>query len=289
MEIRYFIYVTLSVLFWSSCAEKEQGCLDINAANYDVTADESCCTPNIEDCCCTYPTLTLTVQHKLGKDSLNNNADFAFNRIQTVEVDSSHFFIVNDIRFYISNLQLIATDGTSVGVTDSMTIDVVNGENNLEVATVENNFSLIKRTQTDYTIGNYIGINTFDSIRFNIGIQEPTNHLLLESLPENHVLNGSDADSLYIDIEEGFVFNKMSIQKDTFAETLATELNINDLSTTTLPLTNVISVNKGNNVTINLRINYLEWFKGIKFAVDSDDSVKNQVFSNTINVFEVVP
>ncbi len=285
----FIINIILILLFCNACAEKEEGCLDINATNYDVTADEDCCAPDLPECCCTYPTLTLTMQHKLGKDSLNNNADFALNRIQTVEPDSSHFFIVNDIRFYLSNLQLINSNGEHVGVTDSLAIEVLNDENNLESAIVEDNFSLIKRTQADYIIGNYAGTNTYDSIRFNIGIQKPTNHIFLESLPEEHILNGTEDDLLYIDIEQGFIFNKIILKKDTTAETIDTELNINNLTTITLPLINTLEVNRGANVAINLRINYLEWFKGINFAVDSDDSIKDQVFLNTVNVFEVIP
>ncbi len=47
------------VFFLAGCYEPKEGCLDPQAVNYDVTADEACAD------CCTWPSLRLSVKHAM--------------------------------------------------------------------------------------------------------------------------------------------------------------------------------------------------------------------------------
>ncbi|HMV23421.1 MAG TPA: hypothetical protein PKA71_03780, partial [Saprospiraceae bacterium] len=49
------LFLSSVVLFFTACYQPKEGCLDINATNFDATADE--------ECCCQYPVLQLKFKH----------------------------------------------------------------------------------------------------------------------------------------------------------------------------------------------------------------------------------
>ena len=108
--MKYWKLYTLTILFFgllqSSCADDEEGCLDIQATNFDVTTDIACAN------CCTYPTLSFRVNHVY--DSIQNN--FLLNSTYLDAIDSP--YLVSAIQYYVADIQLVRADGSEVGVTD---------------------------------------------------------------------------------------------------------------------------------------------------------------------------
>ena len=55
-KLNFFVAAALAFTLFS-CAEKQEGCLDVYATNFEFEADKVC-----EDCC-TYPVFELEVSH----------------------------------------------------------------------------------------------------------------------------------------------------------------------------------------------------------------------------------
>ena len=77
----------------TSCFEPEEGCLDIEANNFQLAADRDCSKDAPSNCFCTYPSVSLRVVHVFDK------LDF---RTDTVyRINSGEIIKIRDIQFYI--------------------------------------------------------------------------------------------------------------------------------------------------------------------------------------------
>ncbi|MEM9823937.1 MAG: hypothetical protein AAF985_22825, partial [Bacteroidota bacterium] len=181
----------LAVFSLHSCIEKEDGCLDNRATNYDAAAEEAC-----EDCC-SFPSLRLEVLHRI-QDSL---ALLNGNRYPYPDgVDS---FQVNEIQFYLSELRL-ETDVLSEGVIDTVVVELQDGSSQ----TLEDNFSIVSRNNGfNYTLGDYLATGRFDRISFYVGLTEIPNQAVPSSLPDGHPL-AVQVDSLHPNDQNGYIFSR---------------------------------------------------------------------------------
>ncbi len=273
------LLLCISCLF-SNCYQAKEGCLDIAATNFDVEADESCCLE--ETCCCIFPTLSLSISHKLTTDDVEN-----FPLSSPITLDSTHFFIVENMRFYLTDVKLVNAT-TAIGVTDTIDLPLYDIENDIiNTVTLEDNFTLVKRDNFNYSIGEFRAPNTYTSLQFNIGIAGDANHAVADSIISTHPLSVNGTDSLQIDPVQGYIFNQIELYKDTISATPLSTYSITELVPIELAFTSPLVIENGFNVTLNLRINYLDWFKGINFAVDSDDEIKSKLTENTYHVFEL--
>ena len=89
----------ISLLLFSGCYEKQEGCLDAFAENFDFEADSDCCEgTDSDECCCMYPDLSLTVQHQVGEENMVLGNVYLNDRNQP--------YIINKVSFYMSTVQL---------------------------------------------------------------------------------------------------------------------------------------------------------------------------------------
>ncbi len=285
----YLLFLCFILLILhSNCAEPESGCLDVFATNYNVTADESCCDDPDEICCCAYTQFVLSIDHKLESDtSLNFDLDDPLR----VDANPVSYFSVSDVRFYLSNIRVVDSNGQSYSVQDSLQIQIYDGASTSTVVLTDN-VILVKESQFNYTVGTFEPFDSFDTLQvdalaFTVGLANPWNDIVYETLPEDHLLSSSGEDSLYISSTDGFVFNQMRIRKDLAPNSKGTSYSINEAFDVVLPFISPQRVYFDENLTINLRINYLDWFTGINFATDTDEEILNSIKQNTIHIFEL--
>ena len=268
----------LSLIFLlQSCYEAKEGCLDIKASNFDFDADIDCCIE--EECCCIYPSLTLDVVHKLYKDSLDN-----FNLgMQYDWPIGNGLFIIENIRFYLSKFELHGS--TSLHIEDSINMDIQNQDGSIGEITVEDNFVLVQPGVFSYTIGEIQNTGSFDSLSMQYGVYAPANNALPESLPNGHALSVKEP-IMQINAFQGYINCQVVLKKDTFDTTTNDTLNL--FSTEQIPFDLIPPqiVDNGLNKTIKLRINYLEWFQGIDFALDNNDELIAKMSNNLASSFE---
>ena len=268
-----FTVWTLYLLVFSfACYEPKEDCLDVLATNFDVQADEPC--PD----CCQYPSLKLSIAHKAGEEFLS------FDSLYTT--DSIHYFLIKDLRFYLSNLQLVPRTGESLGVTNLVEMSVKTPSGN-EIIEVEDNFQLVTRQSGNYTIGEILASGSFDQIQFFVGVPIEVNNADPLSLPDNHPL-GPQTDTMHWNQDAGYIFNKITLQPDTSSNELKIiEIgSIPNLVSVQLPFLQDIKV--GFDVSLSVEIDYLKWFKGIDFAA-SDAEIRQKIVENTAEAFSLAP
>ena len=90
-----FLFITLLLL--TSCYEDRIACLDPDASNYDLQADEAC-----PDDCCTYPNFTVELTRSFGER--------AFSLDSTYTDGAGNRFKIQRLRFYLGDVGLLAND-----------------------------------------------------------------------------------------------------------------------------------------------------------------------------------
>jgi len=284
--ITYSLSLIILIFFFSSCFKPTNGCLNIDATNYDASADEPC------DDCCTFPNLSLRITHSIttqgiiNQDScINHSADSTFNNL------SNNFFQIKGMEFYLSDFQLIMDNGDISEVEDKMTFMIYDNaisQTNKDT-TIKDDFILVKRNAFNYEVGEFRKPGTYVELRFKVGIDEKLSSIDVDTLASSHPLS-SDNLLHFSTRDSGFVYQKFSLIADTLT-------NSNEITTyqigketdnsvqVSLPLFGELE--PGFDVQIPIKVNYSTWLRGINFAANDLEIIKSIIVSNTAEAFEI--
>ncbi len=261
-----------------SCYEPESGCLDNEALNYSLDADRSCSD------CCEYPSLRLDVQHRFTRDSLVQGI-LPSNTVHIDDFDQAFRF--KSIRFFLNKLHLLDASGNPLMVEEELPLVVIEGSR-IRLDTVEDNFALVDVSNlSDYTIGTIRGGGQFNGLSFDLGLTDPASKADIDEVPVDHPL---DAPELYLSDEEGYVFFKMELYRDTTQATLDS-VSVQIDRTTSLPDFNFpidFFLNPGFNSEVVLRINYADLLAGVNVRTDSAEEMYQKIVNNLTNSFLVI-
>jgi len=165
-EYRDLFFLLLFLFFFQSCNQPTQGCRDINATNYDVTADEDC-----EDDCCQLPQLKIQFSHKIEQrvGDVDTVINFQYNTSYTFPASPLDTFSFQKIKCYFSDFRLVDMDGGEVQINDRLTIDI-EGDDPDSVIIVDDIF-LFDAESTNYTLGEFDQPSTYNSLKFKVGLE----------------------------------------------------------------------------------------------------------------------
>jgi len=254
-------FLILTILLFSACMRKE-GCLNASATNFEPGADKDCAAT-----CCEYPKLDLRFFTDIDTDSFYLDA-------------GNSRFRIDDVRFFVSDFQLMQTDGTLVGVNDVVTLKP-SGE------VVEDNYLLVRLNSFSYEIGDVSGYGDFVGVQFKVGLNAAANTAQADLMPDGHSL-GIQEDTVYISASEGYSFQKidLSIIADTDT-TSQVFMVLGDNSLRTVSLIDTFSFERSFDVEIQLDVDYLSLFDGIDFAADNDAVIIEKIVTNTPGIFTI--
>ncbi len=275
------VFFFLPVLF--CCYQQKEGCLDVSATNFDFDADKDCCEEEV--CCCTYPTYQLEVLHKLSpEDSLNNFSTGTFYDWPNGE----GLFSVEHFSLYISHLAYknSLTDVTSSN-TDSITIEVFENITSNKEITIQDNFALIKPGSFTYNIGEIRSVGSFDVLEFYLGVPAPAQNAIPESFPTDHSL-AVQSPILQFSPIEGYITCQLSLKKDTFMLTNPDTFNLYLTDHLVFELDQHKIIENGQDLSSLLRINYLNLFEGIDFAINNNKAISLKLTENLPNALNVI-
>jgi hypothetical protein len=272
------IYLCLSI---ASCYEPQEGCLDIQAVNYDFSADEN--VP--EDC--QYPDLLVNISHIYSTP----DTIYTFRLNDSVYLDrNNHPFIVGDLRFYISNFRLLDSDGVQSGIEENLVISIPQTNGTFIEQEIEDNYAIASPAipQT-FTIGTQRESFLVSGFRFTLGIEGITNNADPALMPDNHPLSYQDS-TLYFSQDSGYVFNYISLFRDTTAADTIPEI----LRIGTTPylqeftFTTDVKKNNGVNFQVNLQVDYSLWFAEIDVVADDPATLIEKISNGIANSFSIV-
>jgi len=131
----FCLLISLSLL--PACYEPQSGCLDNEALNYDLDADNPCSD------CCEYPSLVLDVQHRFITDSTTAGIIPG----SSVHLDDfGNPFRIKQFRCFISNIHLQDAGAMPLEVEEKLGLVVIEGPR-IRLDTVEDNFALVDAAQ----------------------------------------------------------------------------------------------------------------------------------------------
>lgn len=276
-----FLFFTFhfSLFILSSCYEPQESCLDIQATNYDVSSDDPCTD------CCTFPSLTLAFQHIVETDadtSFLRYGVFYPNEGTSVTTDSVMF---DQASFFISNILLKKLDGTTVGVDDTLALEFSSGD----PVTISDNFAKLDRAiVSSRNVGTVITEGVFDSIQFTLGLEDFLQPKEITStLPSGHPLDSSN-DSINYEIGTGYIPNRLIVRYDTITVLDSLDFRFFTPLPITLPLSEPLTVVRGNNIKLTLKLNYMDWFRMVDLANASPQTIEEGISNNLSSSISVV-
>lgn len=263
------LVLALCSLLIIACQDPIEGCLDVEATNYMVSADDPCTD------CCTYPTLSLQVFHSF-QDSFNFSYDSAY----TFEGNVGQF---EQVIFYLSDFRLLGSSDTLL-IADTMSFDIVNGS----VEVLVDDFTIVSRSigSITYEVGEIRGSGQFDSLSFVVGLSETAATVDAEAVIADHPLSVGE-DTLWTDID-GYSLNRVIIIPDTTDSTTQRQFDIrgaSNLQRITLPFSTDLS--PGFSILVPIKIDYQKWFSGINFVGETNSDITAEIVSNTTNAFSI--
>ncbi len=276
--LRITFYSFLVLILAYGCYEPKEGCLNLEAVNYDASADNPCVD------CCQMPTLSLSFSHQaLLPTQTDTTINFKYDSLYPSPFDKLHYFQITRSRFFVSKLHLVKVDGTEVGVQDSLELEAPTGN----TITEEDNFALVDRDIFQATtIGTVITQGNFERVRFTLGLTPPLGETVPASVPSKHALDVA-ADTLMYAEDTGYLSHLLIFKRDTLTSTAPIKLKITQPVAIELPLPQSIEVLRGFNLSLKLKINYLAWFEGIDLTNDAQQTIEQKLKENLPNAFSV--
>ncbi len=254
-QIRNFCVFLSSVLLLVSCYEPIKDCLNPQAENYNVLADEAC------DDCCDFPEITLRFNTLVG--------DSTYTRQDTFVDDFGNLFKLDQFEFFLDNIRLLSGE-EETAILDSLRFSDGTGE-------VErlNDIVLYVFGKTSYQIGNFNSVATFDKIKFDFGLD--IENLDFESLPVGNVLIPIE-DSLYNN--NRFYSNQIDVLS-------GDEFLNKQITSCTWPITSVelefvepVTSELGKDFFVTIPFDFSVWMAGINVLLDTQEEICNKLQVN---------
>jgi len=244
------------LLAGAGCYEKEEGCLDIRAVNFNVAADKPCGD------CCTYPQLTVRLEHKVVYP--DTVLPFRYDSLYHTTAHPDVKFRFHRVRYYLSGFRL-SRSGAAGQVTDSVTLYLPQGPGDTVEVRVVDDFMLADRDfLTPYKIGAWSGDGEFDRLEFTIGVEEGLRFSDPSRAPAAHPLL-APAGGLNWQEGSGYISNYQqyateALPSDTIRVPITTSVPVS------LNLDPPLRIIPGYNIQMILYLNYLAWWEGLDLS-----------------------
>ncbi|MFT4759201.1 MAG: hypothetical protein ACI9XO_000028 [Paraglaciecola sp.] len=272
------------MLFFSNCYEAQEGCLDLGATNYDVTADDNC--PD----CCTYPSLNLAFRHLIVPTTMpDTSVSLRYNSYYPTFDSPLDTFTIERIRYFLSEIRLVRPNGEEVHILDSVTVEIDGNE-----VTFEDSFAKVDRdiVQT-VNVGTVRTEGEFSAIRFFVGLAPNLLNIDPSSVPRTSQLNVSSDTLLYMDtINIGYLSSLVVFNRDTVSTIDSTRVAIfENTDLVEIPFAETFTLDPGFDIKVTLNVDYLKWFHDIGVpTIDQNmvnDDLRSQFVENIVTSFSI--
>jgi len=256
--MRQSLFLLLPLIFLASCYEDRVACLDPDASNYDLRADEACA-----DDCCRYPNLQLNVTRVWGEESFSVDSiysDGANNRFRLVR-----------LRFYLGGLEL-ASNEVLLPTPDRL-IEIGTIENGDTVTTELNaNVALIGTTTgTSTTIGTYRGENRLiTGLVGTLGLGPEFAALVPSTAPASSPLLTQPG---LLNLRDGLGYLQASAEYQLIGRADTARVNVYGFEPFALTLPIPGTPARGTTLTLLLEIDYRQAFAGVDLLARPEDFV----------------
>ena len=246
------------------CYERQEGCLDALANNFDLDADRNCC--------CTYPNLIFDVKHLMDTVNLNPNTMYTN--------DLGQSFEIRKLDFFISGARL-TKDGVDFMAGDSLLIELTVGS--VEIVIMD--IIRLNKNQFQYTLGVFKEPGNFDRLKFFTGLKEP-----LSGAVPGQFETGSplfEPGNPLLDDQLGYLNFSIELARDTTDEHVFQLKSHTPLELVEIDLELQVEKNKGRNLVILLDIDYYQWFRDLDLEGDPVEVMREKIREGISHSFSV--
>jgi hypothetical protein len=262
-----FLYLFIVATTFTACYQDVEGCLDVNASNLDLDADFAC----LNDDCCTYPTLSLSVTHRYNGEEIRTDSFY--------RDAANNQFRLNRLRYYWTELVLNEADGDVITPVDSVEFGLVPSLGDTTFQLLNDNLVLISTaTSESQNFGVFRGADGSVSITGKLGVEGLYSQVFPASAPANHPLNFQE-DRMYYNQDSNYLQLKLEYDLIQGSDTLSREINVLGAQDMVLLFPGIVTIPRGINVTVFVDAETDILLNGIDLAADNDEIV-NQLIAN---------
>jgi len=274
MKLHFLFAALVAALLLSSCFEPVKGCLDIEATNFDASADN--------DCCCKYPQLVLSIDN--AYDTLVWKPDTAYQN------NLGQWFRIRNIVFYLSDMSL-TQNGTALQVSD--TVNLFHYPSPTSGDTVQSSYTddflLVRRVPTTrYEVGTFRPSGNFQQVKMRFGVNDDAQLVVPNKAPAGHPL-ANQGENLYGGRDTAYVFARVLFNRDTSAGSPTDTLLLNrfDVGAFFIVQNGVFFHESGYDFNLRLRADWKTLFNDVDMTNGDNTATKAQMVNNLPAVFNI--
>lgn len=269
----WILLAFLGLLSFTACYDPREGCLDIEATNFDAAADNNCC--------CTYPALRLSLLPRF--DTLVWKPDTAY------EYAPGRWFRLHQAVFYLSEFRLVQS-GVAIPVSDTLGLSVFGAAGDTLREVFTNDFQLIRRTVENYTVGTFRPAGAFESVQFRVGLPDAAQRVIPTLTPDGHPLRPQN-EGLWLVPDTGFAALKLVFSRDTLGSTVPDTLVFSrpDFAGAVVQTNGVFQHESGFDFSLKLTADYRALFQGVDLTTVDIPAWKSRIVANLPAALRVIP
>jgi hypothetical protein len=254
--------MVLLLILTSGCYEPVEGCLDVDAKNYNVTADNEC--PS----CCELPEVKISITFRYLGES--------FNLGDTLPLGENEV-IIEDFHIFLSDLELEDDMGNLIYLEDSLMINPSNQESFF----IKDNFRYFDRARFSADLSGKRYVGKVGKLNLKLGIPESINKYDIDSIRINSDI-GTIPNDAYSD-EDGFIFLGMQLNFQALGIQNLSLIENYPLSSASVELINIESF-RAKDLDISLIFDIGTALEGIN-PIESEDKNILVLLENIGNAF----
>ncbi len=263
------------VVLFLGC-EEDPGCLDVQATNYQVDAEDPCGD------CCQYPELRVSFRHRWVRE----DTTLAFGSDTTRFSLDGYTLQFPVVQYYLTNIRLVRPNGSEVLLDEALDVTIGSGADTL-TTTIPDNVMLVEAGSfRTFVPGTYRYEGNFTELRFELGVTAPANQATPEAYPDNYPL-AEQSPAMHTS-EDGYIYTRVEVITNP-ADTTARVINTTEAQmaqTVSLPIT--FTLDRGFNTSVSLAVDYRDWFSGVDWDQQSDTDIADLIVGNQPGSFSVI-
>jgi len=264
MRLRSFLFLSVATIsalvFFSRCLPPNQGCTDVNATNFNVTASKQILPNN-----CVYPKLVLQFYPYWDTTALSTS-----NIYGTTKGDT---FKILNAQFYFSSVNLLDANQKSVAISDSILMYRAKDSINIPL-----NILLNSITTKEYSLFSISTAENYTHLLFNTGLDATSQ----QAAPSRNVSGNplaTQSFSIYDTTNSKYYFQSITISRLSKGDTIT----VYGQQTIPFDFTNTAASQKGFSIAFRFKVDYKKLLANVPTFNADSATLQKQVWSNIQN------
>jgi|GEM_PF-6571113 len=259
-DLLAFLILAVLISLAIGCNARVEGCLDVEAENFDVTVDKH------DPSACNYPNLQLKVQYSWDTLSFSKSAFFTN--------DLGQLLAFEDVYVLVSQFVLNGMDLGPLVVEDRTEWFIKEGDGGEFIQAVDD-FTFVDYSKFSFVLGEWRVTDFVDRLEFFVGVPDSLTPMSVDSLHDGHVLRESRA--FYNEETDEFATARFIIARD------SARIDIDTFVISSGPLAHSFPISKqlipGRDDDVDIKIDFYTIFKNVDLEQDST-SIAQQLADN---------